>query len=216
LCQAIAMRELELWRDKIQLRVRDRIQTSMEQFTRECLEIDNAADAEDKQQFFIGTSMEKVYERAAKLVKRTLDVQGAIVLDVSHSDVLETINAEGSVSVVLHNADPRDGSQTVQLSPEEYMNLQEFFARYPEGRVSEGIVPTCLRGFLPTHIQYALSESWVASALRGCLGSADVGMVAVPILNVDKRPFALVCAYIATEQNKRYVSGCMFAWRGEV
>jgi hypothetical protein len=27
--QAIAMREMELWRDKIQLRIRDRIQTSV-------------------------------------------------------------------------------------------------------------------------------------------------------------------------------------------
>ncbi|EIN03716.1 hypothetical protein PUNSTDRAFT_93733 [Punctularia strigosozonata HHB-11173 SS5] len=183
---AIAMRELELWRDKIQLRVRDRIQTSMEQFTRECLEIDNAADAEDKQTFFIGTSMDKVYAHAAKLVKRTLDVQGAIVLDVAHSDVLETVNAEGSVGVVLHNAESGDGAKTVHLSPEEYGTLQEFFTKYPQGRVSEGIVPLCLRGFLPTHIQYALT---------------------VPILNVDKRPFALLCAYIATEQNRRYLEG---------
>jgi hypothetical protein len=29
LTQAIAMREMELWRDKIQLRIRDRIQTSV-------------------------------------------------------------------------------------------------------------------------------------------------------------------------------------------
>ncbi|KIY71679.1 hypothetical protein CYLTODRAFT_368778 [Cylindrobasidium torrendii FP15055 ss-10] len=37
---AIAMREMELWRDKIQLRVRDKIQASMEQFSRECIEVE--------------------------------------------------------------------------------------------------------------------------------------------------------------------------------
>ena len=44
------MREMELWRDKIQLKIRERIQTSMESFTRECLEIDNEAESQEQQQ----------------------------------------------------------------------------------------------------------------------------------------------------------------------
>ena len=46
---AIVMREMELWRDKIQLKIRERIQTSMEQFTRECLEIDNESEQQQQQ-----------------------------------------------------------------------------------------------------------------------------------------------------------------------
>ena len=68
------MRELELWKDKIQLRIRDRIQSSMEQFTRECLEVDKHANEENSEMRQPGsTSMEQIYIRAAKLVKRTLD-----------------------------------------------------------------------------------------------------------------------------------------------
>ena len=69
----------------------------MEQFTRECLEIDTDAGADGDARPAKAFSMDKVYERAAKLVKKTLDVEGAIVMDVSHADVLETISAEGTM-----------------------------------------------------------------------------------------------------------------------
>jgi len=85
---------------QIQLRIRDRIQTSvilsldnlkpspylqfiqMEQFSRECLEIDThpANIQASSEKPGIGSSMDKVYDRAAKLVKRTLDVEGVMVM----------------------------------------------------------------------------------------------------------------------------------------
>ncbi|KAL0954638.1 hypothetical protein HGRIS_003593 [Hohenbuehelia grisea] len=201
---AIAMREMELWRDKIQLRIRDRIQTSMEQFSRECLEIDSESQAQgkvDRPDLIVGASMDKVYSRAAKLVKRTLDVEGVIVMDVSHCEVLETMNAEGSVSLVMHhgesvltesngNGGPDAGTlsevTTRQLTVEEYGRLNAFFAKHPDGKISENIVPVAFRPFLPTRIQYALT---------------------VPIFNIDKRPFALLCAYNASEHTKRFLEG---------
>lgn len=135
----------------------------MEQFTRECLEIDTDAGADGDARPAKAFSMDKVYERAAKLVKKTLDVEGAIVMDVSHADVLETISAEGTMSVVVHSADAPEGTRTHMLSAEEYARLYETFVRYPDGKVSEGLVPAPLRPFIPTGIQYALSESppWV-------------------------------------------------------
>ena len=81
----------------------------MEQFTRECLEIDSEKTNGRKSLLGVSTTMDKVYERAARLVKRTLDVEGAIVLDVSHSEVLETSGSEGAVSVVIHRADAEGG-----------------------------------------------------------------------------------------------------------
>ncbi|KAH9940976.1 hypothetical protein B0H21DRAFT_753848 [Amylocystis lapponica] len=182
----IAMRELELWRDKIQLRIRDRIQSSMEHFTRECLEVDKEAEGDPSKGLFVGTSMEQVYERAARLVMRTLDVEGAIVLDVSHVDVLETTSTESSMSITMHNADPQAGTTVKSLTRDGYMRLAEYFAKHPEGRICEGIVPAALRDFLPTHIQYALT---------------------VPIFNIDKRPFALLCAYSTGERTTPFLEG---------
>ena len=180
------MRELELWKDKIQLRIRDRIQSSMESFTRECLEVDKQAnDEQPEARLPASTSMEQIYVRAAKLVKRTLDVEGAIVMDVSHVDVLETISAESTTSLTLHDADGGSGTQSRCLGKEEYRRLAEFFEKYPEGKVCEGIVHPSLRPFLPAQIQYVL---------------------AVPIYNIDKRPFALLCAYSTGERTTPFVS----------
>ena len=102
--------------------------------------------------------MDRVYDNAAKLVKRTLDVEGVIIMDISHSQVLESISAEGTVSVTMHHGDSGKDMTRRQLSNEEYKELDNFFNKHPEGKISEGIVPQSFRPFLPTHIQYALSE----------------------------------------------------------
>jgi hypothetical protein len=130
----------------------------MEQFSRECLEIETkVGDHIEKQGLTVGASMERVYDRAAKLVKRTLDVEGVIVMDISHREVLETMSAEGAVAIVIHHGDPSLETKTRSLSQEEYSKLISFFSAYRDGKISEGIVPSPLRTFLPTRIQYALS-----------------------------------------------------------
>lgn len=165
----------------------------MEVFTRECLEVDQDTDAGENR-----TSMDQVYERAAKLVKRTLDVEGSIVMDVSHVDVLETTGSESSVSVTLYNADSQAGSTSKVLSREDYVKLADFFAKHPEGKICEGVVPASLRAFLPApFIQYALSKCSVLYAL----GTVYIcNFIVVPIFNIDKRPFALLCAYSTGER----------------
>jgi hypothetical protein len=167
----------------------------MEQFSRECLEIDSEVAGHSHKEEREGqhdhrpmsnaneqgdeapskprdppdlmgpsSSMDTVYDRAAKLVQRTLDVEGVVVMDVSHCEVLESMSAESTVSVVLHHGDPDVPITTHTLSAEEYSRLHDFFARYPEGKISEGIVPPTLRLFLPqAHIQYALGELHVIS-----------------------------------------------------
>ena len=139
----------------------------MEEFTRECLEVDKDLGGEHQQgqSLFVGTSMEQVYERAARLVKRTLDVEGAIVMDVSHVDVLETVSAESSTSITIHSGDPQIGTVTRMLNAEEYTRLQEFFSKYPDGKICEGVLPAGLRPFLPARIQYALCESCAESSM---------------------------------------------------
>jgi hypothetical protein len=134
----------------------------MEQFTRECLEIDTEPHRQQKDKHpenIVGSSMDKVYDRAAKLVKRTLDVESVIVIDISHRKVVESTSAEGNVSIIMHHGDPQVEATQRQLSAGEYRELDAFFAKYPDGKTSEGILPVCFRTFLPTHIQYALSKS---------------------------------------------------------
>ncbi|TFK49898.1 hypothetical protein OE88DRAFT_1645701 [Heliocybe sulcata] len=204
---AIAMREMELWRDKVRTSkieciISDRVtprsnsgfgigfntllawsdNMQMEHFTRECLEIENESH-DSPNELFGAQSMEKIYERAAKLVKRTLDVEHATVMDVSHCEVLETMSAEASVSVVSYSAESQTGATHHQLSAPEYTQLSDFFSRYPDGKISDGIAPPPLRAFLSGRIQYALT---------------------VPIFNIDKRPFALLCAYTTSEPKRRY------------
>ncbi|KAG1763527.1 hypothetical protein EDD22DRAFT_969361 [Suillus occidentalis] len=50
---------------------------------------------------YANASMDRVYDRAARLVKRTLDVEEVVVMDVSHCEVLETLSAEAMISVVV-------------------------------------------------------------------------------------------------------------------
>jgi hypothetical protein len=134
----------------------------MEQFSRECLEFDNETaphPSEPPDLMSGGSSMDTVYDRAAKLVQRTLDVEGVIVMDVSHFEVLESMSAESTVSVVLYHGDPDVETSTQALSVEEYGKLNDIFTKYPEGKISEGVVPSIFRLFLPQGpIQYALSK----------------------------------------------------------
>jgi hypothetical protein len=130
----------------------------MEQFSRECLEIDAEAK-EVRPGLTANTSMDKVYGRAARLVKRTLDVEGVVVVDVSQCEILEPMNSEDSLSIAMHHGDPQKETVTRSLSLEEYENLNQFFAKHPDGKISEGIIPVYLRPILPTHIQYALGTA---------------------------------------------------------
>jgi hypothetical protein len=141
----------------------------MEEFSRECLEIDAAADLSEAtgQQDFGLPSMDQVYERAARLIKRTLDVEGVMVMDISYSDVIEmnAIPSEGTVPVLVHTHDSKPGSTSKNLSSEEYGKIKSFFSRYPDGNLFEDITPQTLRPFLPLKIQYALGRSLVMATL---------------------------------------------------
>jgi hypothetical protein len=137
----------------------------MEEFTRECLEIDSPVPSgqgptKSPPKGGTGSSMDRVYDHAAKLVERTLDVEGVFVMDVSHSDVVETMGSEGNVSVILHSGKPGSDMEKHQLTSKDYKELKDFFKKHPQGKISEGIIPPCFRPYMPTHIRYALSTSF--------------------------------------------------------
>lgn len=172
----------------------------MEHFSRECLEIDQQGSQQTNNHG--PAPMDKVYDRAAKLVKRTLDVEEVLVMDVSHCEVLETLNTEATVSVVMHHGSSQIQASSRILTAEEQSKLNAFFDAYPDGKISEGILPVCFRPFIPTHIQYALSK-WIWICHSGFLIDTPK---AVPVFNIDKRPFALICAYNASDPSRRFVS----------
>ena len=134
----------------------------MEHLSRECLKLDQQESR--KADVYAPPSMDKVHDWAAKLVKRTLDVEEALVVDVSHCEVLETLNNEATVSVVMHHGTSQTRATSRTLTAEEQNKLNTFFNPYPESKISEGILPVCFRPFIPTHIQYALSE-WLFQLL---------------------------------------------------
>jgi len=131
--------------------------SQMEQFTRECLEIDSETSPESEETRPVKNplSMDRVYQRAAKLVKKTLDVEGALVMDMSHGEVLETVGAEAVMSVIVHSA---EDTTTHQVQAGACVRIWDMFLKYPDGRVFEALVPAPLRPFLPNGTQYALCK----------------------------------------------------------
>jgi hypothetical protein len=129
----------------------------MEQFTRECLEIDSetSPDRNSRPPVNNTLSMDRVYQRAAKLVKKTLDVEGALVMDMSHGEVLETVGAEAVMSLIVHSA---EDTTTHQIQGDACVHIWDMFLQYPDGRVFETVVPAPLRPFVPNGTQYALCK----------------------------------------------------------
>ncbi|KAF8689033.1 Domain present in phytochromes and cGMP-specific phosphodiesterases, partial [Rhizoctonia solani] len=178
---AIVMREMELWRDKvgswisgiavlttqipycqIQLQVRDRIQTSMERFTRECLELEESGSPN-------GTSMEKVYDRASKLVsayiyfghkilrdsqvKRALDLEGATVLDIANFECVESFNEDGTKSYSYRGdtfTDSSHGPAPISASPSMHASDK---VSGPANRPFEQISPPAVLGASHTNFK---------------------------------------------------------------
>ncbi|WWC89244.1 uncharacterized protein L201_004163 [Kwoniella dendrophila CBS 6074] len=206
---AVAMREMELWRDKLQLRVRDKIQTSMEKFTRECLEMDATSTASNAE---AAAKMDRVYSRAGQLVCSTLDLDGSFILDISQiemtqidtptgrqtmyradpystseqqSPVLERSEAFGPVNAFPVLATTPTSTPTRPLNSYEHEKLSDFLRDHRDGKIFEGIAPVWIRYMFPQKFRY--------------------GMV-VPIYGVDQQPFAMICAY-TTNKAKQFLEG---------
>ncbi|CDU22128.1 uncharacterized protein SPSC_00758 [Sporisorium scitamineum] len=87
----VVMREMELLRDKIQFGMRDRMQRSVELFTKECLEMDSEegdTEAVASAQGTIGTH--KVFQLAARSMREALQASGAVIFDLSHFELIDS------------------------------------------------------------------------------------------------------------------------------
>lgn len=91
----VVMREMELLRDRIQLGVRDRMQRSVEMFTKECLEMDSEeadSDSVATPQGQVGAH--KVFDLAAKSMREALQVTGAVIFDLSHFELIDSYQSD--------------------------------------------------------------------------------------------------------------------------
>ncbi|BEJ09899.1 hypothetical protein CcaverHIS641_0608140 [Cutaneotrichosporon cavernicola] len=206
---AIVMREMELWRDRLQLRTRDKIQTSMEKFTRECLEINEEITSGD---FDSASRMNQVYRRAAKLITTTLELDGCTILDISQFERVEMSTSNGERQTIYHanpyaegdahmvepagvfgpvspfpvlSTAPGNSVETRQLTGIEHERMSAFLADHRDGRIFEGVAPSWIKYVFPPTLKY--------------------GMV-VPVIGIDKQPFALICAY-THDKGKQFLEG---------
>ncbi|KAG8910228.1 His Kinase A domain containing protein [Tulasnella sp. 408] len=203
----IVMREMELWKDKIQLGIRDRIQNSMEQFTRECLETDVSEDPKKA-----ALDMAKVYQKAATLVRNTLDVSGCVIMDLSHFEAVDTVDASGK-KTTLYIGNAYDGSPTTGSPPIHASAIQrktEFgpIAPLPVHAVDEDEDESnpardepissedhaVLSKFLATCPEGRIYERLPKCFKRFVPSNLQYTMM-VPVFDVDKRPIFMLCAY---------------------
>lgn len=179
----MCMREMELWRDKLQLRVRDRIQTSMEKFTRECLEMDATSSASNAE---AAAKMDQVYSRATQLVCQTLDLDGSFILDISQFDstevetpggtkrsvfradpyasdeqspvVLERDDTFGPVSSFPVLANTTNDHTTRNLTAGEHERFSDFLMNNRDGRIFEQVAPSWIKYMFPEELRFGMGE----------------------------------------------------------
>jgi GAF domain-containing protein len=144
----VVMREMELSRDTIHLRIRDRMQHSIETFTRECLEMETS-DAEDKGEESAG--LHKVYAFAAKGMREALNASGAIVFDLSHFELVVSDSQS-------HDED--GGSKIFFPSPYQYPDVTPF-ADFENPDTIEGVNMATELSPNPLHDHAKLEEKSV-------------------------------------------------------
>lgn len=181
----------------------------MEKFARDCLTIDEKLNASA---LTTTSRMTEVYSRAAKLISKTLDLDGCSILDISQFERLQSTDANGNQRTVYH-ANPFSGSsasgyemaesfgavtafpilastgpdepRTRPLTAEEHQRMSKFLEENRDGRIYENIVPTWIRYVFPPSLKY--------------------GMV-VPLLDMDQQPFAMICAH-THDKGKQFLEG---------
>ena len=130
--------------------------------------------------------MDRVYEKAASLAKRTLSLDGALVVDISSFHTAEKTHSKDSMTAMVYNSenvDQRNARLQVHLSEGDYDNVVNFFERFPDGHIYHDRFPlSFMQHVLPQRTLYAL----------------------VPVYHgTGQLPFALLCVY--TQQPKRFL-----------
>ena len=197
----------------------------MEQFTRECLEMDSTSTTTEAE---ATSKMDRVYNRAAQLVCQTLDLDGCFILDIgqfemmemnlptgkttiyradpyineTQSPVLERSEAFGPVNSFPIFASTPNKVPTRPLSSLEHEKLSEFLRDHKDGRIFEGIAPSWIRYMFPSDLKFGLGEFHACLSVR----SRAESFLVVPVYGLDQQPFAMLCAF-TSKKSKQYLEG---------
>lgn len=201
----IVMREMELWKDKIQLSIRDRIQNSMEQFTRDCLETDVSEDPKEA-----AFDMANVYQKAASLVRKTLDVSGCVIMDLSHFEAVDSVDASGKKTTLYignaYGGSPTSGSPTMHSAAIQRKTEFGPIAPLPVHAADEE-EPNPIRDDIISSEEHAVLSKFLLTCPEGRIyerlpkcfkrfvPSNPQYTMMVPVFDVDKRPIFMLCAY---------------------
>ncbi len=204
----------------------------MERFTRECLELDTITDPSA----YAATKMDKVYERASALMRKTLDVDGAFILDLSSFETIQVADADGKPSIIYqaeafdidsdaaiptaagddfehtHGFDPNGGSKHSGfgiIPPWSFLGASES-DEVQSSTSRDRPIPSAehakFSAFLAKNPDGRIYESVVPSWIRHLLPPALKYALLVPVFNTDKQPFALICAYTC-DTKKLFLEG---------
>ncbi|PWN38430.1 uncharacterized protein FA14DRAFT_115194, partial [Meira miltonrushii] len=166
----VVMREMELIRDTIHLRTQDRMQHSIESFTRECIEMESIEAEDDKEH---KQGLHQVYALAAKSMNEALQATGAIVFDLSQFELMEErkVPPMAVLGACESQAPPSTREQPVPLS--SYHRIANFLRRHRAG----------------------FFYSYIPAPFRHLLPPSTSNLLLVPIFGLNRQPFALLCAY---------------------
>lgn len=219
----VVMRELELIRDTIHLRVRDRMQHSIEFFTRKCVEMDSSEGEE-------GPGLQDIYDSAAECMREALKASGTVIFDMSQYEAVVTANPDGTEAA--------DGNGRIFLpNPYQFPEMAPLFAQAQQGGLRNGTeqgssshepfadlknksmpslpvlgaslehdrLPAQEQHFpLSHHVKIAkLLQNhregryygFLAGPFRDLLPPRVSNLLVVPIFGLNRQPFALLCAF---------------------
>ena len=211
---------------QLQLQVRDKIQTSMEKFTRECLEMDAKSSASNVE---AAVKMDQVYNRAAQLVCQTLDLDGCFILDIGQFEMVEAESPGSGKKRTVYRADPYSAETqspvversehfgpvnafpvlstrpstipTRPLTSLEHEKFSDFLLYNRDGRIFENIAPSWIRYMFPSDLRYGMGKCSRLLPLR-----ASLIPLVVPVFGLNQQPFAMITAYTC-KKAKQYLEG---------
>ena len=226
----IVMREMELLRDRMHFNARDRMQHSIENFTRECLEMDMEDSTDGQVQDAHGAR--RIYGLAAENMREALQANGAVVFDLSHFELIESFPP-----------DSEDSSTKIFFpSPYSQPDLKPFASAERPDQVdvvdspfwdrsnkdvalkSKLVPPMVVLGAseesdpprqradpvpLSHHVQVAQFlrahpagrfYPYTPTPLRHLLPEGISRLLVVPIFGLNRQPFALLCSYSTSSE----------------
>lgn len=205
------------------------MQHSIEQFTRECLEMESE-ESDSSEPASANSGMHRVYENAAKSVQDALKVDGAVIFDLSHFELIDSQSPEGEPA----------GSKIFFPSPYQYPDVTPFASFDNPGAIESVSSPVTspsdesLKGkSAPPMAVLGASESLPApkqrhdavplahhvkvaeflrvhrdghhypftpAPFRHLIPTGVSNVLLVPIFGLNKQPFALLCAYSRSKE----------------